>query len=96
MALTLPSCKAKYLELQAQVDKARRKKLELEKENRDLKKSNTVLADSLKQLIQDYEAIKPVAEQFISIAEAKKAFLKNRLPYYLSIKQRQALNTRKK
>jgi hypothetical protein len=90
VALSFCSCKAKYLEIEAGYQKAKEKKKELETENKQLVKSNALLADSLSIVVEDYGNLKTYSVQISEIEGLKKEFLRTRVPYYIEIKKRLA------
>jgi hypothetical protein len=96
MLAVLPGCKAKYLELQSQYQKAKQKKTELEKENKTLISEISVLADSLVIIKKDLETNKLYASQIFEIEKLKKNFLFIRVPYYLAEKKRQEIPVKNK
>jgi predicted RND superfamily exporter protein len=90
LALTaLPSCKAKYLELDAQYQKARQKKTDMEKEIRTMKNDNKVLADSLAVLKAEYAIQESFSKQILETEVLKKNFLEKKVPYYQAMQKRQ-------
>jgi peptidoglycan hydrolase CwlO-like protein len=94
--LSMFSCKAKYLEVQAKYDKAKQKKKELAVENKQLKKEISLLSDSLNVIVSGYNNLKPYNDQVTAIEKLKKNFLEKRVPYYLDMKKRQTENPKSK
>ena len=94
--LLLCSCKAKYLEIEAAYNKARQKKTEMEKENRDLKAENVALKDSLDLKVENYRAITEFSKQVFEIEQSKKKFLEEGVPHYLELKKTQQIPVKKK
>ncbi len=90
------SCKTKYLEMEAKLDKARTRKAEMEKENRALKSELAKLSDSLSVVEQRCEERALLYNQVITMEALKKEFLEHKVPYYLQMKQRQQKNNKSK
>lgn len=90
------SCKAKYLEVKAQYDKAMDKKPILLKENRQMKKDLVLIRDTVRSTVEYYNKMKVYGTEFTSIENMKKEFLDNKVNYYLEIKKRQAKPVKKK
>lgn len=96
LLLLLPSCKAKYLELESRMQKARQKKAEMEKENRNLKTEIAFLSDSLAGVRLSCEDQMALHTQVKAMEALKKEFLLKKVPYYLEMKKRQTPVTKSK
>ena len=79
----LASCKARYLEVQAQLDQARNQKKELDQDIRKLKKENQAMSDSLLNLLKHHTAIMAVEEKFLKTLAQKKDFSDHEHSLYL-------------